>query len=266
VVVWSLVDDSAVYFFISEGFYSSDMSTTGGGVVVTNLAGGYVTTLDAGHAAEGIAISGGTLYAALVADQAVAAIDIATISQSTPTQTLYPLGSSFDRPYDLALQDGKLWVSYDQGGGGNGAIGEIDPTVAHPAFTPDALTGPSWYSAPDLAADPANDGFLAAAVPDEDPTPMATYDVATSTAPLATTNPTHFNDCPGSELGIAVTAGGSTVLLICDGYGGALAFDTSTLAPTGSYGTSLGLASAVALAPDGTVAVDASGGGDPGGT
>jgi hypothetical protein len=205
-----LVDDSAGYVFISEGLYSSNQNITGGGLVVTDLAGEYVTTLDAGDAAEGMAISGGTLYVALIADQAVAAIDIAAISQPMPTQALYPLGSSFDRPYDLALQDGKLWVSYDQGQGGTGAIGEIDPAAAHPAFTPDALTGPSWYSAPDLAADPANDGFLAAADPGEEPTPMATYDVATSTAPLATTNPTHFNDCPSSELGIAVTAGGGT--------------------------------------------------------
>jgi hypothetical protein len=223
--------------------------------------------IDAGHAVEGIAIRGGTLYAALDADHAVGAIDVATIRRRTPTQTTYPLGNSNILPYDLALQSGKLWVSYDEGGAATGAIGEINLTAAHPAFTPAVLKGPNWYSAPELAADPKNGGFLAAAEPDESPTTMATYDVASgSTAPLAQTTPFNIDNCQTSELGVAVAAGGGTFMVVCDGYSGVLAFNTFSLAPAGSYGAfpSGPLAGAVAVAPDGAIAVSAAGGASPG--
>jgi hypothetical protein len=264
-----LVDDSAGYVFISEGNYSWDLQTSGGGIVVTNLAGSYVTTLDAGDAAEGMALSGGTLYAALDSDGSVAAIDVSTISEQSPTQTLYSLGSSGDLPYDLALQSGELWVSYGFTTGGFGAIGEIDLTSAVPAFAPAVLSGPDWYYAPDLAADPADNGFLAAAVPNQEPTVMATYDIADgATAPLAQTGPLTEGNCESEELGIAVAAGGQTFGLICNGYPNALAFTTASLDPDGTYGNFPDgiLASAVAVAPDGTVALAASGGTDPGTT
>ena len=262
-----LVDDSAGYVFISEGYFSSSLQTTGGGIVVTDLAGTYVTTLDSGHAAEGMAIRGGTLYAALDADQAVAAIDTATIRNPTPTQTLISLGNSSYLPYDLALQSGKLWVSYGGTSGGFGGVGDIDLTASHPMFTPNVLTGTSFYYAPDLAADPKDDGDLGAAVPDQSAVPLATFFVAgSSPVLLAQSSPIHFNDCPSSELGDAMTAGGGTLLVLCDGYPSPLAFTTTTLAPAGSYGTLPGspFASAVAVAPDGAVAVSASGGPSPG--
>jgi hypothetical protein len=248
---------------VSTGHYDAPSS-----IVVTDLAGRYVTTLDGGHAAEGIAISGGTLYAALDADHAVGAIEIATIRQATPTQTLYPLSNSNELPYDLALESGKLWVSYDEGAG-SGAIGDIDVTAADPTFAPAVLSGPGWYWAPELAADPSNHGFLAAATPGEMPTTMATYDVAgSSTAPLAQTTPFNFDNCPTSELGIAVAAGGATFMLICDGFSGASVFYTDSLAPDGSYGAfpDAALAGAVAVAPDGAIAVAGSGGISPGAT
>ena len=258
-----LVDDSAGYVFISEGFFSDSIGTTGGGIVVTDLAGKYVGTLDAGHAAEGIAIDGGTLYAALDADAAVAAIDISTIAQPKPKQTLIPLDHSYDLPYDLALQGGKLWVSYNEGTF-PGAIGEINVAAATPAFTPTALPDPGWDSAPDLAADPDDHGFLAAAEPGEDPAHMATYNVAAKPPVMLakTSPPSTFDDCPGGELGLALTAGGGTVLAICDGLPGALAFDTDSLAPIGTYGASPNhaLAGAVAVASDGRIAVAAAGG------
>jgi hypothetical protein len=264
-----VVDEAAGYVFISEGYYSFNLQTSGGGIVVTNLAGSYIKTLDTGDAAEGLALNGGTLYASLDADGAVAAIDVSTIGQQTPTQTLYSLGSSGYLPYDLALQSGELWVSYGSTSSGFGAIGEISLTSASPEFVPSVLTGPSWYYAPDLAADPADNGYLAAAVPNQEPTTMATYDVADgATTLLAQTGPQTDSNCESSELGIAVAAGGSTFGLICDGYPNALAFTTDSLAPDGTYGNFPDgiLASAVAVAPDGTTAVTASGGTDPGTT
>ena len=262
-----LVDDSAGYVFISEGYFSSNLQTAGGGIVVTDLAGSYVTTLDSGHAAEGMAIRGGTLYAALDADQAVAAINTATIRNPVPAQTLISLGNTSYLPYDLAVQSGRLWVSYGRTSGGFGGVGEIGLAAAHPVFTPAVLTGVNFYYAPDLTADPKGNGYLGAAVPGQSPAPLATFFVAgSSPVLLAQSNPAHFDDCPTDELGDAMTAGGGTFLVLCNGYPSPLAFGTTTLVPTGSYGTLPGnpLASAVAVAKDGAVAISASGGPSPG--
>jgi hypothetical protein len=99
---------------------------------------------------------------------------------------------------------------------------------------------------------------------------MATYSVAgTSPTLLAqTAPPLHFDDCPQSELGIAMPPGGATFMVICDGYGGALVFDTFTMDPKGSVGAFPGgpLAGAVTVAPDGDIAVAAAGGTFPGAT
>src|SRR5208337_2006521 len=94
-------------------------------LIVTTLAGNYVTTLDSGDGVEGIALSpdGKTLYAALSTENAVAAITISTIASATPTQVLYPLTGD-DAPYDIAVQSGKVWVSYNSSATGAG-IGDI---------------------------------------------------------------------------------------------------------------------------------------------
>ena len=257
-----LVDDAAGYVFISGGVYSFSLHATGTGVVVTDLAGKYVTTLDDGLAAEGMALSGGTLYAALDGDHAVAAIDIATIGQPPLKlkQRFYPLGSG-DLPYDLALQSGKLWVSYSTS---DGFIGEINVAAAKPVFTPVTFSDLGWSNAPDLAADPADSGVLAAADPGEDPAHMATYNVSGSVpVQLAdTTTSNYFQDCPTEVMGLALTVGGGSLLVACNGFSGALTFDPSTLAPTGTEGAppNSSIVGAVAVASDGKVAVSAAGG------
>jgi hypothetical protein len=81
------------YVFLSEGTGSAALATDGpgsaAGIVVTDLAGNYVTTLDAGNGVEGLALSadGGTLYASLAGDNAVAAIDVSSITPSTTDPT-----------------------------------------------------------------------------------------------------------------------------------------------------------------------------------
>ena len=97
-----VVDSADDYVFFSEG-------SSSGGLMVTDLAGNYVTTIYRGDDVEGIALStnGTALFAALPTQHVVAAVDIATIKDATPTQTLYMLPSS-DAPYAVAEQSGKL--------------------------------------------------------------------------------------------------------------------------------------------------------------
>ena len=106
-----VVDSAAGYVFLSEGVNSASLVTggnsaaAGSAIVVTDLSGNYVTTLDSGKGAEGLALSadGGTLYAALAEDDAVGVIDTSTLTQTAE----YSLGSAVATPYSLALQSGK---------------------------------------------------------------------------------------------------------------------------------------------------------------
>ena len=170
-----VVDSAEGYIFLSEGVNSASLVTggksaaAGSAIVVTDLSGNYVTTLDTGKGVEGLALSsdGGTLYAALAEDDAVGVIDTATLTQTAE----YSLGTAVATPYSLALQSGKLWVSYNgtpAGSAGEGAIGDLDLSAASPALETQGPTG-GWYSAPDLAADPSDTGVLAAAQPYSSP-------------------------------------------------------------------------------------------------
>src|SRR5258708_5345425 len=170
-----LVDNSAGYIFLSEGLDSEQLLTDGSndvsGIVVTNLSGSYVTTLDAGNGVEGLALSpdGKTLYAALAPDSAVAAIDVSSITPTTttPTQSFYDLGA-WEVPFDLAIQSGKLWVSFNpmqDSPAGESKIGYFDLSSANPSFVVPAAITDAWYSAPNLAADPGGSCVLVASLP-----------------------------------------------------------------------------------------------------
>lgn len=110
-----LVDEQEGFVFLSEGQDSYGVLTNGAddipGIVVTDLAGNYVTTIDAGMGADGMALSsdGSTLYAALEPDNTVAAIDVSSITSTTtsPTQAYWRL-NGWEVPYSLAIQSGKL--------------------------------------------------------------------------------------------------------------------------------------------------------------
>jgi YVTN family beta-propeller protein len=244
-----LVDDPAGYIFF-----------VGSGIVVTNLTGKYITTiLDADDEVEGIALSpdGSTLYAALAGDNAVAVIDASTLA----TEATDSVGADYV-PSDVAVQGGKLWVSYgttwDSGAGvgGVGDFGLADLTTASPQFSAYALSG-LYDPALELSADPSGDGALVVAEPDVDPPPLATYDVApTATAPGTPVAESTFNTFPGCSYAapVSVLPGGGSFLMPCSFP--AQAHSTSTLAPVGpSFGTALASAHAAAVAPNGTVAV-----------
>ena len=188
-----VVDSTSGYVFLSEGTTSLSLNNgadSASAIVVTDLAGNYVTTLDAGDGVEGLALSsdGNTLYAALAATDQVAAIGAAsgsiTSTTTTPTQTLYNLGTG-NVPYGVALQSGEIWVSYIANpptpAAGFGAIGDIDPTSA--TFTPGTASGMTgWISPPDLGADPSDSNVLVAVQPGTQPAEAATFSTTGGTA------------------------------------------------------------------------------------
>src|SRR5689334_21716962 len=73
-----LLDTAHQHIFFSQGAGST-------GILVTDLAGAPVTTIGDEQGATGLALSadGGTLYAALADGDAVAAIDTASLAEST---------------------------------------------------------------------------------------------------------------------------------------------------------------------------------------
>jgi hypothetical protein len=256
------------YLFLSEGIGSQllvngPVKTTA--LVVTHLDGSPVATLDSGDGVEGLALSpdGSTLYVALAAQHAVAAIDVSTVAQTTPTQTLYPLGTS-DVPYSLAYQTGKVWVSYYTGV--YSAIGEIDPTSPPAsAFEPDGAP-PDWQYPADLAADPRGNNVLVAAEPVISTASAATFTTSTvpATALAPAANLGSGTSACSFEAQIAVAPGGSQFVAGCETPKAAYLYGTESggLATPVSHYPSTGTdsPSAVAINASGTVAVGYFGG------
>jgi len=215
-----VADPSVGYLFFS--------SPDDNEIFVTNLSGQEVNTIGSQDGVEGIALSpdGSTLYAALGTGDAVTAISTSTLAETAS----YALPAG-DAPQDVAVQSGKVWVSYGTGAAGEAAIGDIDLTATSPAFETQANMG-NWYSAPELAADPQDSGVLAAADPDLEPPPMATYDVTANPATkMAQGSPSICN----FEADLAVVPGGSQVILTCPEQDGFLVYSTADLSQDGSY-------------------------------
>jgi sugar lactone lactonase YvrE len=267
-----VLDSAHGFIFISEG--ESSNSTLQGypstsGLIVTDLSGKFVTTLDPGDGVDGLALSsdGGTLYAALAGDSAVAAIQVSSIkaSNNTASQVLYPLPTG-DVPYSVALQSGKVWVSYQPANdtfAGVALIGDIDLSAATPAtaFEPaDAsVTGATgWYSPPDLAADPSDSGLLVAAAPGSSLSSAATFNTTTSPeTSLASGNlgGTYTAATCGFESQIAVIPGGADFVAACGSPKGPEIFSPSNLATAvATYADDKTGPVAVAVSPSGLIA------------
>jgi hypothetical protein len=203
------VDSSAGYIFLSEG-------GTTGGIVVTNLSGSYVTTLDAGAGVSGLALSsdGGYLYAALTTGttpgnaDSIDVIDVSTVSGTQVAESAYQLGNG-DVPGSLAFQNGQLWVSYT-GSGGAGGIDSFNPSSD--AFAP--ATTDSWATAPDLAADPRDGGTVVAAEGGANPALAAAYAATSSGTLTVTAGQADLGQCQG-EGQLAVVPGGQSFLAAC---------------------------------------------------
>jgi hypothetical protein len=227
--------------FFSGGTQGKDVSDS---IIVTNLAGKLIATLGGQDGVQGITLSpdGSTLYAALSGADAVSAINTTSLEETG----LYPLGSGRS-PYDVAVQSGRVWVSYSSSAGD--FVGAIDPNdTPASAFTPLAL--PSSFSVtPDLAADPDNSGALLASEPGAGIATVASYDVATSPVTLYN-GPTPLGNCQ-FPADLAIAPGGAQFIVTC--RGSQQVYRTQTFAETGSYAHTAGQ-DAVAIAPAGTIA------------
>jgi hypothetical protein len=265
-----VVDDAEGYVFLSEGEDSypiegaADASTA---LVVTTLSGAYVTTLDAGDGVEGLALAadGGTLYVALAAKDAVAALDVASIGSSSPSQTLYAMPSG-SMPYDLVLQSGELWVSYD--GGSSSEFGDFDLSASPPTFTGGPFATP-WNSAPDLGADPGDTGVVVGSQNNSSLAQTVVYNTSADPATAASSTP--YLGGPYTPASCqyafqpAVLPGGTEIVDACDAPAKLEIYKVTDLqTPVGAYGTG-GLAPvAVADTASGTLAVGSSAGGTSG--
>lgn len=248
------VDSSAGYIFLSEGGST-------GGIVVTNLSGGYVTTLDTGAGVTGLALSpdGSYLYAALTTGtsssnaDSINVIDVSTVAATQPAESAYQLGNG-DVPLSLAFQSGQLWVSY-AGSSGAGGIDSFDPSSD--VFTP-AATG-SWASAPDLAADPGDGGTVVAVEDGANPALAASYTATSSGTLTVAVAQADLGQCTG-ESQLAVAPGGQSFLAVCGSTVNEYA-STDLSTPATSYTTGgAAVAAAVDAGQDasGTVAVGSS--------
>jgi YVTN family beta-propeller protein len=236
-----VVDSAHGHVFISRG--SSSLNE----IIVANLAGQEVSTITGQNGVMGIALSpdGSTLYAALGSDHSVTAIDTTTLKQTAS----YPLGDA-NTPLDVAVQSGKVWVSYDTGTVGAATIGDIDLTATTPAFETQAAMG-GWYAAPELAADAQDTGVLVAAEPGMSPSSVASYNVTVDPATVRAQSGS-FNNCD-NLLDLAVAPGGSEFVLACGAPYAHYRYSTADLSQRGSY-ASTNYPDAVAIDSNGDVA------------
>jgi hypothetical protein len=235
-----------------------------GEIIVTDLAGKQVATIDSGDGLNGLALApdGATLYASVDSGAhagSVAAITVSSIANGPLGQVFYPLTAG-DQPGSLAVQSGKVWVSYSTTVDTvtTVQIGAID-LAADGAFAPAAAPG-SWTSSVQLAADPQDTGVLVA-VADQAAALTATYNTtaATATALAAQADLGSGGNACGYPGEVAVAPGGQWFAAACDGPGSVYAYSPADLA-TGvasynAYGGSTSQAIAVAVDADGTVAV-----------
>ena len=233
-------------------------------IIVTNLAGKQVATIDSGDGIAALALSadGGTLYASVTSGShadSVAAITVSSVASAAPKQVFYPLTAG-DQPGYLAVQSGKVWVGYTPTADTvtTWQIGAIDLADAG-AFEAAAAPG-SWTSEPLLAADPDDTGMLVA-VDHESPAEAATYKTTSTTAP-ATALAARGDLGSGADAcnylsQVAVIPGGKQFAAACMGAG-VYAYNTANFGQAGSYnanGAGDSLTVGVAVNPDGAVAV-----------
>jgi hypothetical protein len=240
-----VADVATGHLFFSRGARGKDASDT---IVVTSLSGRLVRTIAGQTGVEGIALSpdGSTLYAALAGRDAVSAIN----TSSLEVTGLYPLASG-DSPYDVAVESGRVWVSYTNSDGSFVGAVNYNDVPSPSAFTPLVLPS-SFSSAPRLFADPDNSGELVASVPGTELATVASYDVATSPVTMWHA-PAALGSCV-SPADLAIVPGGNSFILSCGSA--QQEYNTYTFAETRRYLSGSGQ-DAVAVAPNGTIALGA---------
>ncbi|MFF6781110.1 YncE family protein [Streptomyces sp. NPDC012510] len=227
-----------------------------GKVVATDYSGAVVGTVASLPGVEGLQLSAdsATLYAAVPGADTIAAIDTASVTESTR----YATGEGTD-PTHLALAGGKVWFGY--GNADHGDIGSLDLSGAEPVVTLAQDTATDHQGAPRLAATPGAPNLLAAASPEYYGSWLTVYDVSSG---AATRTAAHGGSSSGlgSTSDLAFTPDGSRLVTANPGEKHTV-WQTSDLTEVGAYKTEYH-PEAVAIAGDGTVAAGSSGTYDPG--
>jgi hypothetical protein len=196
-------------------------------VLVTNLSGTPVGTLADAMRNVTLSPDGQTLYAD--DGDAVTAISTATLKQTAS----YPTPG---QAAELAVQSGRLWVSYEGSSySGIGAIDLTDGTADWNAVPTDYIGVP-----PAIAVDPSDTSILVVSGAGFDGSTMATFNVSNPSA-VSLIASSKTLSCDASVL-----PGGTT--FFCDGFHYSIATLAQQNAPYISSGTT-------AVAPDGGIAV-----------
>ncbi|WP_286260136.1 Ig-like domain repeat protein [Streptomyces graminofaciens] len=219
---------------------------TGGQVVATDYAGKVVGSVPSLPGAKGLELSpdSGTLYAAVPGDDAIVAIDTATVTEAER----YPTGEGTDPQYP-AWAGGKLWFGY--GGAAQGNLGSLDVSGADPVVTLKQDGG--WYAAPTLTSTPGAPNTLAAGIEGVSPISVAVYDVSSGTAKRTASGPNTDEYTASNLRDLALTPDGSHLVVASGAPYFHQVYRTSDLTPDGKYPTD-SYPNAVEIAPDGTVA------------
>ncbi|NEB93973.1 hypothetical protein [Streptomyces bauhiniae] len=233
-----VVDGAHQHLFFSQGAGTA-------GIVVTDLAGAPVATVDGEQGADGLALSadGRTLYAALSDGDAIAVIDTATLTEAGRVDT-----GTDSAPVSVAVAGGKVWYSYTDADG-KGTVGALDPDGL--TATPQPAM-PHWTTAPLLST---GGGVLAVQGAQPYTTLVATYDVSSGTP-----SPKADMGLGGTATGpVKVTADGTKILVpqSASVYVYSTA-DLSSATPRGYYTGGVNSSpDAVAVDSDGTIALGA---------
>ncbi|MBO0880587.1 MAG: Ig-like domain repeat protein, partial [Mycobacterium sp.] len=220
-------------------------------IVVTDFTGKQVTAISGLSSLDYIVVSpdSSTLYA-LGSDGSVHVYSTATLTQTT-TYAL-PAG---DVPSALAVQSGKLWVSYNDnnvtGTSDIGALGYFDLTASatSPVFTGDALPG-TWYRAPEITADPSNSGVLLAYT-GEQSAQVITYDTVNDQVIAQQ----RILVTDGSNISDASMLPGGRQFILSLIQGNAVLYNSSDLSQAATYANTNPFPESLAVAPTGAVAV-----------
>lgn len=238
-----VVDTAHHHIYFSAG-------TDTGTVEVTDLTGAKVGEITGEPGAEGMALSpdGGTLYVALSQGGAVSAVDTTTLQETARYNT-----GAGTQPESVVAAGGKVWFSYTGGANGtDGGLGSVDLGGSTPSVT---LGDPTWYGAPLLVGDPADPDTVVAADDWEHPATLAVYDVSSGSA-VRTAVASRAVDNEVRDM--QVTPDGKDLVVAASADNAVQRFRMSDLSADGTYPAGWG-PTAVAIAPDGTVAVGGDG-------
>ena len=250
------VDSDHDHLFFSQGCSCENS------ILVTDFAGNTVTAIAGQTGVAGMTLSpdGSTLYAALTGAHEVTAISTATLRQVAA----YRLPDGWT-PLSVAVQSGKLWVSYEAPtDGGTAAIGDFDLSAANPALQTQRAMG-NWDtgSPPLIAADPSDAGNVLVAMQEaSEPASVVSYDTATDPVTVRAqafqlVNGSGEDGCDNVQ-DIAVAPGGAQFVPACGLPSAQYRYSTASLAVQGSYPSSE-YPDAVAIASgSGTVAAGVS--------